>query len=167
LAEGKHKRQPLTNPVWENPGRNVIRITRRRDGSHGERSEIHVLLGLWGVAMHQGDAEIFKMFQFELKFLEDGGYRHSPRTPWRAPYVFEDSPSCINFQDAARPHPCSECLLMEFVPSQFRDESAPCRFVPLPEARESVDYFYRSGTQMELEGALACWLRKQIKAKGE
>jgi hypothetical protein len=37
--------------------------------------------------MHQGDAEIFKMFQFELKFLEDGGYRHSPRTPWRAPYV--------------------------------------------------------------------------------
>ena len=35
---------------------------------------------LWGVAMRT-DGEIFKMFQFELNFLEDGGYRHSPRTP--------------------------------------------------------------------------------------
>jgi hypothetical protein len=33
------------------------------------------------------------------------------------------------------------------------------------EAGESVDYFYRSGTQMELEEALACWLRKQIKTE--
>ena len=117
--------------------------------------------------MRRGDGEIFKMFQFELKFLEDGGYRHLPRTPWRAPSVFEDSPSCPNFQDAARPHPCSDCPLMAFVPPQFRVESAPCRFVPLTEAGESVDYFYRSGTQMELEGALACWLRKQIEGVRE
>ena len=116
--------------------------------------------------MHQGDAEIFKMFQFELKFLDDGGYRHSARTPWRAPYVFEDSPSCLNFHDAARPHPCGKCPVMEFVPPQFRGETAPCRFVPLTEAGESVDCFYRSGTPMELEGALACWLRKQIEARG-
>ena len=142
-------------------------ITRKCDDGHGGRSEFVQASALWGVAMHQGDAEIFKMFQFELKFLEDGGYRHSPRTPWRAPYVFEDSPSCINFQDAARLHPCSECLLMEFVPPQFRGETAPCRFIPLTEAGESVDYFYRSGTQMELEGALACWLRKQIETKAE
>ncbi len=111
----------------------------------------------------QSDGEIFKLFQAELKFLEDGGYR-PPRTSWRAPYVFEDSPTCPKFRDAARPHPCKECPLMELVPPQFREESAPCRFVPLTEAGESVDYFYRTGTQMELEGALACWLRKQIEA---
>jgi hypothetical protein len=29
---------------------------------------------LWGVAM-RSDGEIFKLFQSELKFLEDGGYR--------------------------------------------------------------------------------------------
>jgi hypothetical protein len=51
---------------------------------------------------------------------------------------------------------------MEFVPLQFRGESAPCRFVPLTEAGETIDHFYRSGTQMELEEALACWLRKHI-----
>jgi hypothetical protein len=78
------------------------------------------------------------------------------------PNVFEDSPTCLNFDDSARPHPCAECSLMESVPPQFQGESAPCRFIPLTEAGETVDHFYRSGTQMELEGALACWLRKQI-----
>lgn len=114
--------------------------------------------------MRRDDDEIFRMFQFELRFLEDGGYRHSPRTPWRAPYVFEDSPSCPNFNDAVRHQLCIDCPLMEFVPPQFRAETAPCRFIPLTEAGESVDYFYRTGTQMELEEALACWLRKQIEA---
>jgi hypothetical protein len=112
--------------------------------------------------MRRDDTELLKMFQFELRFLEDGGYGRSPRTPWRASYVFEDSPTCLNFDDATRPHPCNECPLMEFVPLQFRGESAPCRFIPLTEAGETVDHFYRSGTQMELEGALACWLRKEI-----
>ena len=112
--------------------------------------------------MRKDDGEIFRMFQFELRFLEDGGYRHSPRAPWRASYVFEDSPTCLNFNDAARPHPCTECPLMEFVPAQFRGESAPCRFIPLTEAGETVDYLYRVGTQLELEEALACWLHRQI-----
>lgn len=102
------------------------------------------------------------MFQFELRFLEDGGYGRSPRAPWRASYVFEDSPTCLNFDDAARPHPCADCPLMEFVPPQFRGESAPCRFIALTEVGETIDHFYQSGTQMELEEALACWLRKQI-----
>lgn len=112
--------------------------------------------------MRRDDGEILEMFQFELRFLEDGGYGRSPRAPWRASYIFEDSPTCLNFDDAARPHPCAECSLMEFVPSQFRGESAPCRFIALTEVGETIDHFYQSGTQMELEEALACWLRKQI-----
>jgi hypothetical protein len=112
--------------------------------------------------VRRDDAEILKMFQFELGFLEDGGYGRSPRTPWRASCVFEDSPTCPNFDDVAQPHLCTDCSLMEFVPPQFRGESAPCRFIPLTQAGETVNHFYRSDTQMELEGALACWLRKQI-----
>jgi hypothetical protein len=112
--------------------------------------------------MRRDDGEILKMFQFELRFLEDGGYGRSPRAPWRASYVFEDSPTCLNFNDAARPHPCAQCSLMELVPPQFRGKSAPCRFIPLTEAGETVDHFYQTGAQMELEEALACWLRQQI-----
>jgi hypothetical protein len=112
--------------------------------------------------MRSDDTEILKMFQFELRFLEDGGYGRSPRAPWRASYVFEDSPTCLNFDDIARPHACADCRLMEFVPPQFRGETAPCRFIALTEVGETIDHFYQSRTQMELEEALGCWLRKQI-----
>jgi hypothetical protein len=112
--------------------------------------------------MTQDERETLDLLKFELKFLEDGGYGRSPRTPWRAPRIFEDSPSCLNFDDPSRPHPCSDCALMQFVPEPCRDESIPCRFIPLGTHGEDVDYFYRCGTQPELEEALAGWLRKQV-----
>ena len=106
--------------------------------------------------------EILELLRFELKFLEDGGYGRSPRTPWRPSNAFEDSPTCLNFYDASRPHPCNECLLMQFVPKERQDEGVPCRFIPLTEMGETVEDFYRGGTQIELEEALKGWLRKEI-----
>jgi len=112
--------------------------------------------------MAQDERELLDLFKFELKFLEDGGYGRSPRTPWRRQFVFEDSPTCLNFADPARPHPCSECLLMDFVPAELRNQASPCRLIPLTAKGETVDYFYRCGTQLELEEALAGWLRNQV-----
>ena len=43
-----------------------------------------------------------------------------------------------------------------------KDQAAPCRLIPLTNKGETIDYFYRCGTQLELEEALASWLRKQI-----
>jgi hypothetical protein len=101
--------------------------------------------------------------KFELKFLEDGGYGRSPRTPWRPQLAFEDSPSCLNFDDPERPHPCDGCWLMKFVPEEQKNASSPCRFIPLTDKGETIDHFYRFGTQLELEEALTGWLRKQIR----
>jgi hypothetical protein len=112
--------------------------------------------------MAQDERETLELLKFELKFLEDGGYGRSPRTPWRASQTFEDSPTCLNFDDPSRPHPCSECSLMQFVPEQCREEAIPCRFIPLGPHGENVDYFYRCGTQPELEESLKGWLRRQI-----
>ena len=42
--------------------------------------------------MAQDEREILELLRFELKFVEDGGYGRSPRTPWRPPYILEDSP---------------------------------------------------------------------------
>jgi hypothetical protein len=112
--------------------------------------------------MTQDKRDVLEVLKVELEFLEDGGYGRSPRTPWRSPYVFEDSLSCLNFNDPARPHPCSECLLIQFVPGERRNEGVPCRFIPLTEKGETTDYFYACGTQGELEEALAGWLRSQI-----
>jgi len=112
--------------------------------------------------MAQPERETLELLKFELKFLEDGGYGRSPRTPWRAPRIFEDSLSCLNFNDPSRPHACSECSLMQFVPQPCRDEPIPCAFIPLGSHGEDVDYFYRCGTQPELEEALRGWLRREI-----
>jgi hypothetical protein len=39
----------------------------------------------------------------------------------------------------------------------------PCRFIELTAQGQSVEDFYRAGTQAEMEEALAGWLRAQIK----
>jgi hypothetical protein len=109
-----------------------------------------------------GTEDILELLRFELKFLEDGGYGRSPRTPWRPSNVFEDSPTCLNFDDHSRPHPCNECFLMQFVPRQRQAEMVPCRFIPLTEKGETVEDFYSGGTQIEMEEALKGWLRKEI-----
>ena len=112
--------------------------------------------------MAKDERDLLDLLKFELKFLEDGGYGRSPHTPWRRPLVFEDSLTCLNFGDPAHTHPCSECLLMEFVPAELKDQVSPCRLIPLTPKGETADYFYRCGTQLELEEALAGWLRDQI-----
>jgi hypothetical protein len=112
--------------------------------------------------MTQDNRDILDVLKFELSFLEDGGYGRSPNAPWRAPAIFEDSPVCPNFCDPARPHPCETCLLEKFVPESRRAESVPCRFIELTKDGRSVDDFYRTGSQVEMEEALAEWLRNQI-----
>jgi len=112
--------------------------------------------------MAEDTRDILDVLRFELRFLEDGGYGRSPHTPWRPPAIFEDSPACPNFSDPARPHACETCLLEKFVPENRRSESVPCRFIPITEQGQTVDDFYRTGTQVEMEEALARWLRTQI-----
>jgi len=113
--------------------------------------------------MAQDNRDILDVLRFELSFLEDGGYGRSPHAPWRAPAVFEDSPICPNFSNAARPLPCENCLLEQFVPSEKKSETVPCRFIELGEHGQTVDDLYRTASQVEMEAALARWLREQIK----
>lgn len=112
--------------------------------------------------MAQDGRDVLEVLKFELSFLLDGGYGRSPRTPWRAPAIFEDSPICPNFCDPARPHPCETCLLEQFVPEGQRSESIPCRFIPLTQNGQTIEDLYRTGNQVEMEEALANWLRAQI-----
>jgi hypothetical protein len=112
--------------------------------------------------MSQDNRDILDILKFELSFLRDGGYGRCPRTPWRAPSIFEDSPICPNFCDPARPHPCQSCLLEQFVPENRKQERVPCRFIELTNEGQTVEDFYRTGSQIEIEEALAHWLRAQI-----
>jgi hypothetical protein len=106
--------------------------------------------------------DILEVLKFELNFLEQGGYGRSVRTPWKPTSVFQDSVSCLNFNDPERPHPCNECFLTDFVPGDAQSESVPCHHIPLNEAGETVDTMERTCNQLELEEALRNWLRATI-----
>ncbi len=106
--------------------------------------------------------ELVQMLKDELAFVEQGGYGRSVWTPWKPTHIFRDSPSCLNFNDEQRPHPCTECALMDFVPPEHREEDMPCHFIPLDAAGRTVAGF-GNRTQQELEEQVAEWLRATIR----
>jgi hypothetical protein len=106
---------------------------------------------------------VLNLLKRELAFLDNGGYKRSPQRPWRAPYLFEESPSCPNHFDRTRQTRCQDCWLMEFVPSELHAEEIPCRFVPLTPDGLTVDTLYRCATSAESEEALRSWLRQRIR----
>lgn len=111
--------------------------------------------------MPKDDRNLLDVLKFELEFLEQGGYGRLPRESWRARFVFEDSPTCMNFNSKDH-EPCSECLLMQFVPEDARKEQTPCIHIPLSPAGETLESLYGTGTQQEIEETLAAWLRMTI-----
>ena len=112
--------------------------------------------------MPQDNRDALEVPKFELDFLRKGGYGRSPREPWRAQLIFEDSPTCMNYDAKNHPRPCDECLLMQFVPPESRGEKVPCRHIPLTAAGETLNDLYSGGTQQEIEDALGTWLRSTI-----
>jgi hypothetical protein len=113
--------------------------------------------------MTQDKRDILEVLKFELSFLEQGGYGRSVRTPWKPTSVFQDSLSCINFNDPERPHPCNECLFYDLVPEQNLEENVPCHFIPLNSNGETIDSMEKQYNQLELEEAVKDWLRATIK----
>jgi hypothetical protein len=110
----------------------------------------------------QDPRDVLETLKAELAFLERGGYRNRPRFPWRPSFIFEDSPTCINAQSKENPRPCTECLMIQFVPKDKKELVFPCRHIPLTPDGESVANFYESGTEEELEAALKTWLKNKI-----
>jgi hypothetical protein len=105
---------------------------------------------------------LVEILEAELHFLEHGGYLGSSRSSWKAPQIFLDSPSCLNFNLPQRPHPCSECFLIDFVPAPFVEETVPCHFIPLNQLGETINSLERQAHQPEMEEAVKQWLRAAI-----
>jgi len=108
------------------------------------------------------DRDLLEVLKFELNFLEKGGYGRSPREPWRAPLVFEDSPTCMNYDSKEQPEPCQACVLMDLVPMSERKQAIPCRHIPLTMAGDTLETLYRWGSQSEIEDVYGKWLRATI-----
>ncbi|MBZ5660283.1 MAG: hypothetical protein LAO08_07725 [Acidobacteriia bacterium] len=113
--------------------------------------------------MPQDDRDVLEVLKSELNFVQKGGYGRSPRDPFRAQLIFEDSLTCMNYDTQDHPSPCSECLLMQFVPPDKQKEKVPCRHIALTTDGQTVFDLYQGGaTQPELEEALSGWLTRTI-----
>ena len=108
--------------------------------------------------MSEEKRELLTKLKFELAFIEDGGYGRSVRTPHKATSPFQESLTCLNFGDPLRSHPCSECILMQYVPESSRAEDVPCHHIPLDQERRTI------ATLDEREGqeVLKQWLHGEI-----
>ncbi|MBV8206573.1 MAG: hypothetical protein JO041_07260 [Acidobacteria bacterium] len=109
------------------------------------------------------DRDLLALLKFELAYIEDGGYGRLVKTPWRPTILFRDSPTCLNFSRPDRPHPCSACGLMEFVPEEFRTDPFPCHHIPLNGSGECIDSLYDENARGAIEERIAAWLRSTIK----
>jgi hypothetical protein len=113
--------------------------------------------------MQKDERDLLEVLRSELKFIEDGRYGRSPKASWRPQLIFEDSPTCMNFNSAKDPEPCTDCVLIQLVPPEFRSEEIPCRHIPFDSSGETLDSLYRYGDQVEIEEVVGGWLRATIK----
>jgi len=104
--------------------------------------------------------DLLTVLRNELKFLNEGGY--AKQGTLHPSFLFEDSPTCLNYRDPARSHSCSGCVLLKFVPQDKWSKPIPCRQIPLNACGETLDGMYRYGTPFELESALRKWLEDRI-----
>jgi hypothetical protein len=112
--------------------------------------------------VNKDERDLLEVLKFELEFLAKGGYGRSPRESWRPVYIFEDSPTCMNYDCKENPEPCSDCVLMQLVPPEFRFGKIPCRQIPLNASGETLDSLYRYDDDHEIEDTLRNWLQTTI-----
>jgi hypothetical protein len=114
--------------------------------------------------MYKDERNLLDVLKAELSFLEKGGYGRSPHESWRQPLIFEDSPSCMNYDSKDHAEPCSSCVLFQLVPPQFRGTQIPCRHIPFNAEGETLDSLFRYSDQFEIEEVFGNWLRTTITA---
>ena len=112
--------------------------------------------------MSKDKRQLADVLRQELQFVEKGGYRHPSHAAWRPQFMFQDSPTCLNFNSNDIPAPCTDCVMMQVVPADSQQRKFPCRYIPLNERGETLDLLYRAGTQEETQAAFKNWLKSTI-----
>ena len=106
--------------------------------------------------------EIIDQLKVQRSILKDGGYGSSVRTPWKSLQLFRDSLTCLNFDEVVKKHPCSECLLWDWVPEEHRDDDIPCHAIPLNDQGDSIASLEDAAARDRAEQILLQWLDTTI-----
>jgi hypothetical protein len=108
--------------------------------------------------MPADERDVLDVLKSELDFITKGNYSRASGTPSLPSSLFQDSPTCLNFGDTSRSHPCDECLLSALVPQNRLRETVPCHYIPLNAEGETVHYLERNASREEMEQKVAAWL---------
>lgn len=106
--------------------------------------------------------ELLEKLKTELGALEYGRSKRSVHLPWEEISFFQDSVTCLNYGQDGRPHPCSQCMLMPYVPQDSRNETVPCHHIPLDEKGNTIENLDRGYNRHSVEEAVIGWLRAKI-----
>ncbi len=109
-------------------------------------------------------ADLIRLLEAELDVIEGGGYGRSVHEPQTQKPMFKHSLACINHWEVPGHEPeChSDCVLMDFVPEERKNESLPCHFIPLNARQETVAALDETASQEHLEETVKQWLRTTI-----
>jgi hypothetical protein len=119
------------------------------------------------MTMPKDNRDLLELFTEELDFVDKGGYGRSVRTPWKPTSAFQDSLTCLNFGYPYHAHPCDECHLINFVPTEKRAEAIPCHHIPLGPTGETVETLEAEENQQKMEETIKQWLRPKIRQMEE
>jgi hypothetical protein len=112
--------------------------------------------------MSKDKRNLLDVLKKELEFVEKGGYRHPARAAWRPQFMFQDSPTCLNFDPSHELKPCNDCVMSQLVPPESTLRKFPCRYIPLNEQGDTLDLLYRTATVKETEAKFVAWLKTSI-----
>ena len=112
--------------------------------------------------MAKDERDTLELLKEELDFIEKGGYGRSVRTPWHAKSTFQDSLTCINYGYPYQAHPCNECHLLDFVPTEEQSADIPCHRIPLDEFGLTIADLEAEDNQPKLEATIRRWLKTRI-----
>ena len=84
--------------------------------------------------MLQTNKGVLTTFEEELAFSALGGYRSPQQEAWCPQFIFEGSPTFLNFRNPGKRVPSSDGALMEFVPDGCKQERFPCRQIPFDDS---------------------------------
>jgi hypothetical protein len=100
--------------------------------------------------------EMIEKLKLEIAMVERGGYNPSVHDPRTDPRIFRDSITCLNVGLDQKKEPCSECFLIQFVPSEHVDKEEPCHYIPLNSRGDTVASLENDPDR--LQAALLGWL---------
>jgi hypothetical protein len=106
--------------------------------------------------------DLIEQLKRERSILLDGGYRDSTGAPKKDAQLLRDSVTCLNVDQTVRKHPCSDCLLWEFVPKERLEEDIPCHHIPLTAQSETISTLEDKGDRGAAKQALLAWLDRTI-----